>query len=278
MDEISADPQINRGGQPNSRESATSVSIRTQGASYRIEIKTLFAQLEIARQYRAMYGLERQFGNPMKWAKVMGPADVDYQFYHGELFVNDHEFDYTLNGYTGNRLIDFQQFIQGLQVMSATGLISEFDPKEIAKMYIERCNIRGSDRMLKKPELITEGFFRDPVDENKRMAYYGEDVGVLPGEQHGRHMPVHQRLLDTPGLPLDIRSRADAHQKQHIAMFVADRQAQMATQAQALAQNRMSQMAAQGAVPEPAAMPNEGYAVAATPGGLTMGGANNVRR
>jgi hypothetical protein len=274
LDDINGDPEVGRGEQPSKRETATSVSVRTQGASFRIEMKTLFAQLELGRMYRGMYCLEKQFGDKAKLVRILGTNGIEHLFTHDEVFTDDYEFDYTLNGYTGNRLIDFQQFMLGVQSLGASGLIGEFDGQEIAKVFAERTNMRGVDRILKKPPIMMDGYNRDPYDENNRMFWYAQPIGVLPGEPHGKHIPVHQKLSDVMDLPADIKQIVMEHLAQHVQMMLADQQAQLGMKGQIGAQQGMAQSRMAG----PTTPIEASSFQAAGPMGMTQGGANVQQR
>ena len=226
MDAVTGDPDFSK-GESSSKESATMTQLRQMGASGRAQLKVLSAQFTMGIMFRDMYRLEKEFGDPRKWTKILGPDGIEYNFSHGELFVDDYEFDYTLGGYMGNRLADFQQFIQGLGIIKdIPGLIQQFDLEALAKLFAERSNIRGIDKVLKKPGMVEPGYNRDPYDENRRMITNPYMIDVMPGEQHTKHIPVHMRLLDVGMLTPEMRDRIKRHYDMHVFMLMEDNRAQ----------------------------------------------------
>jgi len=222
MDAVNGDPEIARGEPTQRRTTATEASIRMAGASYRLDIKVQFAQYEMARIFRDMYRLEKQFGNKQRVIDIFGDDGQLYSFTHDELFTEEYEFDYSLGGYLGNRIIDFQQFIQGLSIIQNTPIMEQFDERELAKIFLERANIRGAERFLKKPMILREGYYRDPYEENRKMLLFQEEIEVLPGELHSKHLPIHFKLLDVPDLPPAVRERVLRHVYKHILLSLED--------------------------------------------------------
>jgi hypothetical protein len=278
MDEVTGDPAFTRGETPTkASESATATSARITGASNRIELKVWCAQFTLATMYRDMYRLEKQFGDPRRWIKIMGSEGFEHNFQHTEIFTGDYEFDYTLGGYMGNRMADFAQFIQGMGILKdIPGVVNQFDPEAIARVFAEKSNIKGIDRMLKKPGIMDEGYYRDPYDENRRMLYYNQEIEVLPGERHTKHIPAHVKLLDVAGLPPGIKMNARMHVDMHKMLLMEDQRAQGSVGGQVAQLQRMIGQMSGGpsAGNVPASIPEMSYQQAAGAGGITSGGEN----
>jgi len=266
MDDINGDPEVGRGEGTKSNTTATEVSVRTQGASFRIDLKAQVAQVELGRQYRDRYILNKQFQDPNRVIQVQGETGEWYRWSSAQLYNDEYEFDFTLGGYLGNRLIDFQQFVNGVQVLGQIPpLFNELEPREVVKIFLERSNIRGTERFMRKHPIPMPGHFRDPYDENKRMLMYGQRIIVLPGEDHTKHLPAHVQLYDYPSLPQDTKINLEDHISQHLELFYQ-------SQAQQLVQQ---QQAAQIPGPAAAANPQQlalGQAIGQA--GVTKGGVN----
>jgi hypothetical protein len=242
MDEINGDPDFTRGETPGRRSSATEINQRSAGAGLRADLKTQFAFVEMGRMFRDMYRLERQFGDPNRVVQVQGDEGQFYSMTTDELFTEEYDFDFTLGGYLGNRLIDFQNMMTSLSIIgqSMPGVLQRnIEEDELIRFAFERSNVKGADRFMKKPMAPMAGYFRDPYDENKRM-FFGEDVVVLPGDKHGYHMPRHAQLLDIFDMPIEVRARTERHLMTHYAMMMKD---------QAVTGSIGGQIAAQGQGP-----------------------------
>jgi hypothetical protein len=279
MEAVVGDPDFP--GQQNTKDSATLSQLKAMGQAARTSMKIMAAQLTLGIMFRDMYRLEKQFGDPRKWSRILGPDGIEYNFQHSELFVDDYEFDFTLGGYVGTRSVDFQQFVQGLGIIKdVPGLMAQFNMEEVAKVFAERSNIRGLDRILKKPGMMEPGYFRDPYDENRRMVLDRSVIEVMPGEQHTKHIPVHLRMLDVGMLPPDARQRVLQHYQMHVFMLMEDARAQGSVGGQiGQLQAMIGQLAGgsqAGAMPAGTQM-EQTYNEAAGPVGVTQGGANNVR-
>jgi len=279
MDGVTGDPDFTRGEVPGkSSESASMTQLRAMGAAGRTNLKVLCAQFTMGTMFRDMYRLEKQFGDPRKWVRVMGDEGIDFNFSHRELFVDDYEFDFTLGGYMGNRAIDFQQWVQGLSIIKdIPGVVNQFDPEEIAKTFNNASNIRGGDRLLKKPGMMYPGYYRDPYDENRRMTLDNIDIQVMPGERHTKHIPIHLRALDVGFLTPDARDRLLRHYYMHVNLLFEDMRAQGSVGGQiSQLQGFIGQLAGgdRGGNMPGGTVQEQAYNVAAGPVGITGGGAN----
>lgn len=271
MSQINGDPEITRGEMSGKRTTATEASIAQTGAQYRLQTKIWTGQFEFARLCRDIYRLRIQFGNPSEYVEIFGPDGMPYALRHDDIFVDNYEFDYSLGGLQGNRLIEFHQFTAAMEVASRIpGLMDKLDMDELAKMFTEKMSMGDSDRMLKKPGIMTEGYYRDPIDENRRMYKYGAEIIVLPGEQHTDHIPVHTQLLDVSGLPSKIRETVQAHLAGHLIYW---------QQSQAAMGSIGGQISAAQQQAQPFAVNPSGVAEEQSSGraGITLGGQNAGR-
>ena len=269
MSEINGDPELTRGEMSSKRTTATEASIASTGAQYRLQTKIWTGQFAAATLYRDMYRLRKQFGDPSEYVQVFGTDGMPYAMRHDDIFIDDYKFDYSLGGPTGNRMIEFHQMTTWIDTMARVpGLLQKFNLDEIANMMSEKMVMGDSERMLQRPGLMTEGFYRDPYKENQRMYKYQNEILVLPGEVHTDHIPVHTQLLDVDGIPPVVKGIVQAHLAQHLMFWQQD---------QAAMGSIGGQMAA--AQQAPFALNPAGVAEsqASGPAGITLGGQNAGR-
>lgn len=270
MDDVNGDPAMGRGESSMGKSTATETSALIEGASFRLQNKINYGFSEMGRMFRDMYRMKRQFDDPSKKIAIFGANGNRYDFTYEDVFIDDYEFQHSFGNLMGNQLIDMNQFIQWTLAVENMGLVDEYDKTELAKMAAQKANFHGVERLLKKPLLTQEGYYRDPNDENRKMIYYRQAVEVLPGERHNDHIGIHMKLLDTPGLPDDIYALLREHINRHLAFLYEDSRVTgaiggMISQMQAANQPMMGQQQAAGNL-------------AMGPAGVTLGGANVIQR
>ena len=205
--------------------SATEFAGRSNTAGLRVDIKAMFAQVELGRAYRDRWGLYQQYGNINEIIEVIGEDGQLLRVRMAELMSDHYQYSFTAGGYHGNRLVEQQQAIQALSVMGTVpGLVEEYDLREIARINARLFPmVDDPDRILRKPANMALGFMRDPIDENKRMLL-GDVIEVLRGEPHGDHITVHRVLLDMPNLPAEVIPNLIQHIRGHEDFLFADQQ------------------------------------------------------